>query len=338
MIPLSIEEIKSLYDITRAWRDLGLEGEPGNCVPSPFREDRHNSFSVYSNDHRWKDFSGHGRGGGDVVDFVAEGLRCNPPEALRWLRERIGGVETAKAAPRPVSYSSGKVVSSAKKSLPRLRLGSNEDLEKLARLRGLTVEGLSLAQDRGLLKFGEFAGSDAWAVTDGASLAELRRMNGQAWSAYKSLPERKAHCVAAEPGAKSRPVGIGSATHYASLLLVEGAPDALAAHDIIHRSGFADQVGVLAVLGGASRIEQAAAELLSGHHVRIIPHVDAAGADACQRWSLCLADAGAVVDRFDLSGLVRRDGVPVKDLNDALLMPSQDIEPLIAEMLGGLEK
>jgi hypothetical protein len=333
---VTIEEIKSAYDIPRAWRELGLEGDPGSCVPSPFRKDRHASFSVYDEGRRWKDHSGHGRGGGDVVDFVADALRCNTTEALRWFRDRMEGRATSTPPPkRSASYSSGTQVP-RKKTLPNLRIGGSEELKELATLRGLSVPGLSLAQERGFLRFASFAGADAWAVTDGRSLAELRRQDGKPWPAYKSLPERKAHCVAVEPGAKSTPVGIESSSQYASYFLVEGAPDALAAHEVIYRSGIGEQIGVLAVLGGAARIEPGAARCLVGRHVRIIPHCDESGAGACARWAECLNDVGAVVDSFNLNGLVRADKVPAKDLNDMLLVGSAEVPALIKELIGGM--
>jgi len=333
---VTIEEIKSAYDIPRAWRELGLEGDPGSCVPSPFREDRHASFSVYNEGRRWKDHSGHGRGGGDVVDFVADALRCKTTEALRWFSDRMEGRATSTPPPKRSASNATGTQAPRKKILPNLRIGGSEELKELAALRGLSVPGLSLAQDRGFLRFASFAGSDAWAVTDGRSLAELRRQDGKSWPAYKSLPERKAHCVAVEHGAKSTPVGIESSSQYPSFFLVEGAPDALAAHDVIFRSGTEDQIGVLAVLGGAARIEPVAARSLLGRHVRIIPHCDEAGAGAGARWAECLTDAGAVVDSFNLNGLVRADEVPTKDLNDMLLVRSAQVPALIEELIGGM--
>jgi hypothetical protein len=335
---VTIEEIKSAYDVPRVWRELGLEGDPGSCVPSPFREDRRASFSVYDGGRRWKDHSGHGRGGGDVVDFVAEALRCNTTEALKWFRDRIEGRATSTPPPKRSACNSSGTQVPRKKTLPNLRIGGSEELKELAALRGLSVSGLALAQDRGILRFSGFAGSRAWAVTDGSSLVELRRMDGRPWAAYKSLPERKAHCIAVEPGAKSRPVGIEVADRYGSFLLVEGAPDALSACEALHMVSAVSDVGVLAVLGGAARIDHQAATALVDRHVRIIPHCDKSGSDACVRWAETLADAGACVDKFNLDGLTRADGVPVKDLNDVFLIPSAEVHVLVNELIGGLKR
>ena len=53
--------------------------------------------------------------------------------------------------------------------------------------------------------------------------------------------------------------------------------------------------------------------------MRIFPHYDAVrlnGFDAARSWEAQLRGAGAVVDCFDFTGLVRRDGQAVCDLND----------------------
>ncbi len=83
-----IAELKSRYSITRAWADLGLRSQPGKCVPSPFREDRSPSFSVFEDGTRWKDFATGD--GGDVVDFVKLALNASTAEAIRWVKDRLG--------------------------------------------------------------------------------------------------------------------------------------------------------------------------------------------------------------------------------------------------------
>lgn len=86
--PPSIEEIKARYSIPDAWRDEGLPGQPGRSCKSPFREDRHASFSVYDDGRRFKD---HADGiGGDVIDFLAKARGCSMEDALAVARERIG--------------------------------------------------------------------------------------------------------------------------------------------------------------------------------------------------------------------------------------------------------
>ena len=32
----TVDELKAVYRIAAAWRDLGFSGQPGKCVTSPF--------------------------------------------------------------------------------------------------------------------------------------------------------------------------------------------------------------------------------------------------------------------------------------------------------------
>ncbi len=89
----SIEEIKARYSVTDAWRDEGCQGEPGRSCCSPFREDRHKSFSVYDDGRKWKD---HASGdSGDVLDFIVKARGCAPADALAAARERLGWAPSA---------------------------------------------------------------------------------------------------------------------------------------------------------------------------------------------------------------------------------------------------
>lgn len=84
----SIEELKARYTVADAWRDEGFQGTPNRSCHSPFRDDRHHSFSVYAEDRKWKD---HATGdGGDVLDFIAKARACSAAEALAIVRERVG--------------------------------------------------------------------------------------------------------------------------------------------------------------------------------------------------------------------------------------------------------
>jgi hypothetical protein len=105
--PPSIEEIKTRYSVADAWRDEGCQGEPGRSCKSPFREDRHASFSVYENGRKFRDHASDE--GGDVLDFIAKARGCSPAEALAVARERLGwqpgahgpALSRRQDAPRP---------------------------------------------------------------------------------------------------------------------------------------------------------------------------------------------------------------------------------------------
>ena len=63
-----LDAAKARVTIADAWHALGLPGEPRRTCCSPFREDRHPSFSIFADGRGWKDFA-TGEAG-DVVSFV----------------------------------------------------------------------------------------------------------------------------------------------------------------------------------------------------------------------------------------------------------------------------
>ena len=300
-----IEEIKLAYRIPAAWRDLQLDGEPGKCVRSPFRDEKNPSFSVHDDGRRWKDFASGELG--DVLDFVGRATGKDTSGALGWIRERLGFIADATG--------DGKKDASKKPRIPELRFASPNELSALNARRGFGLEAMKLAEARGFLRFCTFAGQAAWCVKDRRhELYEFRRLDGDPWAAYKHLSERKSHCVGA---GKRWPLGAREAEPFAKCALVEGAPDFVALFNFLLAEAEEDNVAPLAMLGAANeKIEPEAVALLAGRHVRLFPHVDEAGRRAARAWAQQLKDAGCVVDAFDLSGCVRTDGKMGKDLAD----------------------
>ncbi len=195
---LGIEEIKLAYRIPAAWRDLQLNGEPGKCVRSPFRDEKNPSFSVHYDGRRWHDFaSGES---GDVLDFVGRATGTDTTGSLRWIRERLGFMADAGG--------NGRKSDTKKPSIPELRCASANELSTLNERRGFGVEAMKLAQARGFLRFCNFAGQAGWCVKDRRhELYEFRRLDGEPWPAYKHLSERKSHCVGGQTLAAGRARG-----------------------------------------------------------------------------------------------------------------------------------
>lgn len=205
-------------------------------------------------------------------------------------------------------------------SLPPLRPGTGQEIAALAELRGLSREGVALASRKGLLQFGEFRGHAAWFILDGSGrVAQARRLDGQPWA--QSV---KAWTLAGSQAAW--PVGITEAASFPTLALCEGGPDLLAACHFIAAQERERAVAPVAMLGGCARIHPDALPMFGGKRIRIFPHLDATGADAVSRWAEQLADAGADVDAFNLAGLRRTDGQPVKDLCDLAAIHADDFE------------
>ena len=308
-----IADIRLRLPIAQAWRALNLSGEPARSCASPFRPDKNPSFSVYSEGgfDRWKDF-GSGENG-DVLDLIQKAKGVGTAEALVLARSILGIDQQADRRP------DGK-----RRWTPDLKRGTPEQMQRLSSLRGFSMQGLEEASRRGFLFFTEMAKTEAWAVTDRRrQVVELRRLDGQRWSAYGALPERKAHCVGS---GKNYPCGIEEAADYNVVALVEGAPDFLALFTFLWAEERSD-VAPLGVLGAAShRLAPEALAKLRGKLVCLYPHADEAGAAAAKAWARTLRDAGAKVMAFDLGGIVRADGRPGKDLNDVLLMDADTYE------------
>lgn len=88
--PIDLEEnrnqIRDIYRIPDAWRDLGLPGEPGKSCRSPWRDDRTPSFSIFDDGRKFKD---HATGeSGDVFEFVKLSMDANFQESARWIEEK----------------------------------------------------------------------------------------------------------------------------------------------------------------------------------------------------------------------------------------------------------
>ena len=219
----------------------------------------------------------------------------------------------------------------SKPELLALAALTTAQLRTLAELRGLSVAGMKLAAARGFLRAARWFGADCWALTDAARwLCQLRRLDGKPFTKRDGGTYKARTCAGSWAG---WPLGIGEAAEFPSVALVEGGPDFLAACHFIAAEGVEFHVAPVGLLGSAHRIASETLPHFAGKRVRIFAHADApnergeqAGIEAAARWESQLADAGATVTTFDLSGLCRADGKPVKDLNDAARIAPADCE------------
>ena len=298
-----LEALKASYTVTDAWRDLPLSGNPGKICRSPFpaehrNGDVHPSFSVFQNGHRWKN---HATGeSGDVIDLVKKVLNVDTSTAVVWIEKRVGvtRLDRAKRKAAGAPPSAG-----------------HRDLRTLSQLRSIGEDALRLADERGFLDFGTLFGHRYWAIRDGRrKLTEYRRLDGQDWPAYRSIPARKSHC---RGRGKDWPIGIREAESFERIAWVEGAPDFLAVFQFLLAEGKEDAVAPVAMLGAANhRINPKALRLFQGKTVCLYPHLDPAGQRSAVAWAQQLDGAGARVEAFDLSRCIKMDGTLGKDLND----------------------
>lgn len=287
----------------------------GKSCKSPFREDRSDSFSVYDDGRKWKDFA-TGEGG-DAADFVAMACGLSPADGARKLIELAGVLPTERTnMPRTFvrSHDRGEAEDKARKrkTWPTFEHPTAQEIRAIAELRGLSPEGVQLAADRGLLWCVTDRGARAWCVTDQTRLnAQIRRMDGGKWyGEHKALPPTGGGNEAAWP------IGLIEAKPFPAIALVEGSPDLLAGFHLAWCADVENDVAVVAMLGASNRIPDDALRHFAGKHVRIFPDADDRGQEAGQRWARQLAGAGVTVSGYSFAGLVQSDGSPVKDLND----------------------
>jgi len=318
-----LETLKERVRIPEVWQRLGLPGTPGKSCRSPFRAEKSPSFSVYDEGRKWKDFSTNE--GGDVIDFVAHACNVHAQEATRRFLAIAG--EPVSIAPMKAESSRAGAL-----ALPVLHRGDDREIMALAQARCLRPDAITLGRSLNTLTFADVCGFPCWLLTDTARMiAEARRLDGKVFPAVGPLGERKAHTI--KGSAKAWPAGVAvlaTLPSFRAVMIVEGGPDYLAA---LHFACAAEKWDVLpvAMLGRSAgmRINVDALALLRGRRVRIYPHADAdaGGVTSARVWAEQLHAHGCDVDLYDFTGLMRRDGRAVKDLNDAaVIAPAQEHE------------
>ena len=316
---MNIAKAKQRLTIPMIWARLDLPGSPKTACRSPFREDRHGSFSVSKCGRLFNDFATNEAG--DAIDFLALATGLSKKAATVRFIEMAGG---ASCSPLPVKQSPPAASPPRQKPVfHAFEHGTDEDLHALADLRKISFAACFIASGAGLLYFATLKGHRAFVLTDDARLAaQARRLDGQRWEHIGA----KAWTL---PGSWAAwPVGLGTGAAYPSFTLCEGGPDLLAALDFIHKAGAETLVFPLAMLGASQRIHEDALPILAGKRVRIFPHADPAGTKAANRWAAQLEAVGADVDCFSFAGLRKADGSPVGDLNDATQIHPEDAHEL----------
>jgi putative DNA primase/helicase len=293
---------------------MGLGKHVQKTCRSPFRSDKKPSWGIFQREGRyfWKD---HATGdSGDEITFIVRAKKHTGPGAFPKALEYWQEVAD-KGPATPVELGSMTPEPPQKPDASGLGPGRDEQLERLANLRKIDPVGLLVAQERGHLVFGHRCGHEVFGVRDSSGhVLEVRRLDGQPFPAFGDLVERKSHAI--KGSRKNWPVGIAEAGARPMILLVEGLPDFLAAFEVVVREGALDRVAPVAMLAAGSAIAGDALPRFKGKHIRIVPHVDAAGNAGARRWQEQLIEAGASKVDFWTPG--DDDSSPIKDLNDYL--------------------
>ncbi len=318
----AVERAKAALAIPELWRLRIWRGKPGRSCRVPWRDDRAPSGSVLAGGQLFHDFSS-----GETLDapgLLARVESLTPEAACRMFIQLAGagagGATQESCAPLPPRAKDRET----RPELPTLDKLSPNELRQLAQLRCLSVEACEAASERGQLFSTSRGGARCWLVTDWARRsAQLRRFDGQAIATRAGTTVK---ALTVRGSSASWPIGAPDAGNATRIILCEGGGDFLAAYHFAEVEETLEDVQPVAMLGAAQRIHAAGIRLLAGKRIRIFPHLDGAGAAAALRWESQLRDAGLDVHCFDLAGLTRDDGAPVKDLNDLTRIAPDDFE------------
>ena len=321
---LDVETLKRACPMPALLYRLGLGAHAKKSCRSPFRDDKHPSWGIAQKNGNWFFHDFATGDSGDEFTLIARlnGLDCRRDfKAIINIYAGIAGIKLTGIASTPPRGANGNAV-------PQFRPGTVDQLKRLATLRGIGNEGLSWAQDRGVLLFGFWHGHEVFVLKDKTGkIVELRRLDGQLFPSGGGLQERKAHTC--RGGQKSWPLGIQEARDFPCVALVEGGPDFLAAHYLAlweqasHHDRRDVRCAPVAMLSSSPRIVDDAVPLFRGKIIRIFAHTDlnGAGVAAARRWQHQLTTGGCTdVDIVDFSTIAKATTAPLKDLNDYLVM------------------
>lgn len=344
-----IQDAKLALPMPDLWRKLGWPGEPKKSCRRPYSpEDSRDKGSVFqhysSGAWLFHDFvSGETF---DEVDLLTRMEGLSKGEAIRRHIDLAGIKERGRIRLR-LGQDSSKVdlppviQSKPPQQIPRRRPGigkltpfAPDDVLTLARLRGIDPDAIRLAALDGHLWTAENRGHKCWVWTDSVRwLATYRRMDGGLLRTKEGIEQKvMGPPLYGEPQRKGWPIGFSKVQHIAfckkefrSVILVEGGPDFLAAYQAVKEANLVKDCGVLGMVS-STEIEEGLLYAFNGVRVRLFPHLDSSGKGEkiVVRWQEQLESHGAIVDGFDFRGLLRADGKPVEDLNDAMLMDQNE--------------
>jgi hypothetical protein len=288
---IDVNALKQICPLPHLMELVGLGQYAKSSCPSPFRQDQKASWGIFQYSGRWmyKDF-GTGEVG-DEIGLLATMNGLNPHDdfckVLRIYQDIVNGRCFRTKAGSLITPCSEKTIPDAVGLGP----GTEAQIQKLSALRGISVEGLQFAQQRGVLIFGVKWGLAVYGVRDQTGrLVEVRRLDGLNFPTWGRLVERKSHAL--KGSQKDWPLGIQEAKDFEHVALVEGLPDFLALHQYVVQEQAQERVGPVTMLSSACGIAPDALEYFKGKQVRIYPHSDEPGIKAAGKWQKQLKEAG----------------------------------------------
>lgn len=300
---------------------------------SPFRPDKHPSFSVFKRGESWffKDMSpAYGQYKGNALTFfrLASGITDKKLSIQEFCKLAQGKpaimdcAQCSNAIHRDLNRGNNSS-SPTHYSKPQLemRLPTSIELTAISRQRGgLGITALQEAVRRGHLRVGTLYGFKSWLLTDASGkVIQGRRIDHDSPSRYPFARLKYPKAMNAKHSDPNWPLGILETENYPNVVLVEGGPDFLSAFHWLEREGILDQTQPIAFLGGENNFTPETSTRLANKKVMMFPHADSAGTHSEAIWKQALDSAGVrnlkIMDFKRIASLSQITG-PVKDLND----------------------
>lgn len=295
---------------------IGLGAWAKPSCRSPFRTDKSASWGIFQGDEGWH-FKDHGTDeSGDEISLLALHLNIDERENYSLLLNIYAAInrycDPTQVQVKPIPKDTEERPDKA-----GLIRGSEEQIQRLNKLRGISVMGLNQASAASTLLFGTWHNHEVFGVSDQANrIREIRRLDGQLFPAAGVLDERKSHAI--KHSDKSWPVGVIEASEKSNIILTEGLPDFLAAYDLIHQEGQTAAWAPVGMLSANPAISEEALPHFKGKTVLIFPHADESGVgtQAAIRWQAQLLSIALKVVIFDTSAVKKLTEGAVTDLNE----------------------
>jgi hypothetical protein len=319
LMPLDRDALKARCPLPILLKRIGLGKYAKKSCRSPLRDDEKPSWGIFEKDGRWfwKDL-GTGESG-DEIDFLAQyfgkDVKKDFVDLLKFYAVKAQQPEDDEEVMLKSKISG---IKKEKPDCSGFHLGSELEVQRITQTRMIKQEALEWAQSRGVLMFGTWFPFGVYAITDITRKAmALRRLDGKMFPAGEGNEERKAHLI--KNSVTDWPLGIIEANDCEKILLLEGVPDFLAAHQVIMDEKAKDKVGPVCMLAAGIDIDSKGLPYFKCKQVRIVAHVDKPGIEAAVRWQKQLLAAGSgSVGIVDLSKVEVPNGIKIKDLNDFL--------------------
>ena len=293
----------TVYDIAK---HLGIPLIHKNPQRSPFRQDRHPSFSVFNNGKKWKDHA-TGESGG-IVDFYRMARPVSRDQAFREIINIFGTQCHSRRASKSRQRAIGQIqVGKGCINIPEF----SWDIGKakiLSAQRGYNIDALKFAYDCGCFGFCDYYRQNAWMITDNAALAaQVRRLDGKPWNAgNKAITIKGSNAI--------YPIGIAAARSHNYVCMTEGSTDFLACFHFAYVNDLEKMIAPISMLGANQHIGNEFLPLFNGKDVLIIPDHDKAGHKALRKWGDAISGYARTVSYFDF-GKCQDTGLPhAKDL------------------------